>query len=152
MGYYLADSIYPQWAAFVKTISEPRGNKQSHFATMQEAARKDVERAFGVVRARWGIVRSAVMMWKSETLWQLMICCVILHNMIVEDEGDDVDLTNDFEAPREQVQILKDPNVVPLMNFLQMHQNLRDHHVHAQLPSDLVEHMWTHNRNQRANV
>ncbi|XP_040254906.1 uncharacterized protein [Aegilops tauschii subsp. strangulata] len=68
MGYYLADGIYPQWAAFVKTISEPRGKKQSHFATMQEAARKDVERALGVLQARWEIMRSAAMMWESETL------------------------------------------------------------------------------------
>ena len=41
---------------------------------MQEAARKDVERAFGVLQARWGIVRSAAMMWESETLPQLMTC------------------------------------------------------------------------------
>ena len=68
MGYYLADSIYPQWAAFVKTISEPRGNKHSQFATMQEAVRKDVERAFGVLQTRWGIARGAGMMWDSKTL------------------------------------------------------------------------------------
>ena len=60
-------------------------------------------------------------MWESETLWKLMTCCVILHNMIVKDEGDDVARTNNFEAPGEQVH---NPDAAQLMNFLQMHQNL----------------------------
>ena len=51
MRYHLADGIYPKWAAFVKTISCPRGNKQIHFAQAQESARKNVERAFGVLQA-----------------------------------------------------------------------------------------------------
>ena len=129
----------------MKTISEPRGNKQSQFATMQEAARKDVERAFVVLQARWGIVRSAAMMWESETLWQLMTCCVILHIMIVEDEADGV-------APGEEVEILEDQDAAQLMNFLQMHQNLRDQQMHTQLLNDLVEHMWIHNGNQGGNA
>ena len=75
---------------------------------MQESSRKDVERAFGVLQARWRIVWSAAMTWDSETLWQLMTCCVILHNMIVEDEGDGVNQTHDFEAHGEQVEIPED--------------------------------------------
>ena len=57
-----ADGIYPQLAAFVKTISESQGKKQSHLTKMQEVARKDVKRAFGVLQTRWGIVRGAAMM------------------------------------------------------------------------------------------
>ncbi|BFG41560.1 hypothetical protein CerSpe_278340 [Prunus speciosa] len=49
MGYYLFDGIYPPWSTFVKTIPSPQGNKKKLFATSQEAARKDVERAFGVL-------------------------------------------------------------------------------------------------------
>ena len=76
MGYYLADgtSVGGICEDHIRTT---HGNKQSHFATMQEAARKDVERAFGVLQARLEIARSAAMMWESETLWQLMTCCVI---------------------------------------------------------------------------
>ena len=56
-----------------------------------------------------------------------MIYCVILHNMIVEDEGDGVAQTHDFKAPGEEIEILEDQDAARLMNFLQTHQNLRDH-------------------------
>ena len=51
MGYYLADGIYPEWAAFVKTIPLPQTDKHKLFAQYQEGARKDVERAFGVLQS-----------------------------------------------------------------------------------------------------
>ena len=63
-------------------------------------------------------------MWESETLWRLMTCCVILYNMIIEDEGDGVVQTSDFEEPGEQVEIPEDQDATQMMNFLQMHQNL----------------------------
>ena len=50
MGYYFADGIYLSWVTFVKTIPVPRDRKRQHFASTQEAARKDVERAFGVLQ------------------------------------------------------------------------------------------------------
>jgi hypothetical protein len=56
MGYYLADGIYHPWTMFVKTIERPQGPKRSHFATMKESTRKDVERAFSVLQKRFAIV------------------------------------------------------------------------------------------------
>jgi hypothetical protein len=50
MEYYLADWIYPPWATFVKAFQNPQGNKKVHFTRAQEAVRKDVERAFGVLQ------------------------------------------------------------------------------------------------------
>jgi hypothetical protein len=48
--YYLADGIYPEWAVFVKSISMPISDKDKLFAQEQEGKRKDIERAFGVLR------------------------------------------------------------------------------------------------------
>jgi hypothetical protein len=56
-GYYLADGIYPEWPVFVKTHCNPTEEKYIRFAKEQEACRKDVERAFGVLQSRWAIVR-----------------------------------------------------------------------------------------------
>jgi hypothetical protein len=88
MGYYLADGIYLEWATFVKTIPLPYSEKHKLFAKFQEAARKDVERDFGVLQARFAIVREPARFWKEETLAYTMYAYIILHNMIVEDERD----------------------------------------------------------------
>ena len=60
MRYYLADGIYPKWSSIVQTIHEPVGSKKKYFATQQEACRKDVERAFGVLQSRFAIVKGPV--------------------------------------------------------------------------------------------
>ncbi|CAM8886269.1 unnamed protein product [Rhodiola kirilowii] len=86
MGYYLADGIYPEWATFVKTIPRPQGEKRKLFAKYQEGQRKDVERAFGVLQSRFAIIRGPARFWDKRDLARIMRACIILHNMIVEDE------------------------------------------------------------------
>nr|AAQ56372.1 hypothetical protein OSJNBa0017M13.23 [Oryza sativa Japonica Group] len=68
MGYYLAYGIYPSWATLVKSIKLPQGNKRKYFTKAQEANRKDVEQVFGVLQARFAIVRGPARFWKAITL------------------------------------------------------------------------------------
>jgi hypothetical protein len=35
-GYYLADNIYPSYAIFLKTISNPHSEKKAYFSMFQE--------------------------------------------------------------------------------------------------------------------
>jgi hypothetical protein len=74
---------------FVKTIREPAEEKNRRFAKRQEVCRKDVDRAFGVLQSRWAIVRHPARTWSTEMMWEVMTACVIMHNMIVEDERDE---------------------------------------------------------------
>lgn len=70
----------------MKPISNPQGNKRIHFTKAQAAARKHVERAFGILQSQFAIVRGPARYWDQKTLWYIMNACVIMHNMIVEDE------------------------------------------------------------------
>ncbi|KAI4995770.1 hypothetical protein ZWY2020_037818 [Hordeum vulgare] len=105
-GYYLDDGIYPQWSTFVKTISDPQDEKRKKFAEMQESARKDVERAFGVLQSRWGIVQNPALSWDERKLCEVLTACVIMHNMIVEEERDDNIFDKGFDFQGENVEPL----------------------------------------------
>ncbi|VVA32379.1 PREDICTED: nuclease HARBI1 [Prunus dulcis] len=68
------------------------------FSKYQEAYCKDIEQCFGILQARFGIIRGDARfgiirgdarMWNRATLRTIVIACVILHNMIVEDERDE---------------------------------------------------------------
>uniref|UniRef100_A0A0D3AR58 DDE Tnp4 domain-containing protein n=1 Tax=Brassica oleracea var. oleracea TaxID=109376 RepID=A0A0D3AR58_BRAOL len=88
LAYYLTDGIYPKWDTFVQSIPLPQGPKASLFATHQEAICKDVERAFGVLQARFAIVKNPALLWDKIKIGKIMRACIILHNMIVEDKQD----------------------------------------------------------------
>ncbi|XP_033129448.1 putative nuclease HARBI1 [Brassica rapa] len=88
LAYYLTDGIYPKWSIFIQTITLPQSPKQQLFAQVQESVRKDVERAFGVLQARFAIVKNPVHTMAKEKIGKIMRACIILHNMIVEDERD----------------------------------------------------------------
>ncbi|KAI4968612.1 hypothetical protein ZWY2020_045942 [Hordeum vulgare] len=139
-GYYLGDGIYPQWTTIVKTIPDPVEEKRRRFAQEQEGAREDVERVFGVLQSRWGIVRCPANTWSTQKLWEVMTACVIMHNMIVEDERP--------ERLNDQGFQFQGDNVVPehggastFEQFTKFHQDMRDWETHVQLQNDLVEHM-----------
>jgi len=53
---YLINGIYSLWTTFVKTIRNPKTEKEAHFSAKQEGYRKDVERCFGILQARWSII------------------------------------------------------------------------------------------------
>ena len=68
--------------------------KTQCFAAVQEGARKDIERAFGVLQARWAVIRGLAYGWDREQLSDIMTACIIMHNMIVEDEKSEAINTN----------------------------------------------------------
>uniref|UniRef100_A0A0D3E5J1 No apical meristem-associated C-terminal domain-containing protein n=1 Tax=Brassica oleracea var. oleracea TaxID=109376 RepID=A0A0D3E5J1_BRAOL len=86
--YYLTDGIYPKWSTFIQSITLPQTPEQELFAKIQEATRKDVERAFGVLQSRFAIVRNPVKTLNKEKIGKIMRACIMLQNMIVEDERD----------------------------------------------------------------
>jgi hypothetical protein len=144
MRYYLADGIYPTWAMFVMSYSNLQGNKRVHFTKAQEAVRKYVERAFGVLQARFSMVRGTARFWDKDTLWYIMTVAVIMHNMIIENERDEeVDYDydqDDGEVLRPEEYQQRDPLV--LEEFLKIHHQIEDKETHVKLRDDLVEHLW----------
>ncbi|XP_056692144.1 protein ALP1-like [Spinacia oleracea] len=88
MGYYLRDGIFPNWATFIQGFTRPQLQKHKLFADRQAHVRKDVERAFGVLQARFAIIRQPSLDYDEDILSDIMKACLIMHNMIVEDERD----------------------------------------------------------------
>ena len=96
--YLLCAGIYPNYSIFMKTISKPQTEKLSHYTKCQQSVRKDVERCFRVLQARFAIFTSPARFWDSDminTVWKVSI---ILHNMIIEDEQSHDNLENLFGA------------------------------------------------------
>ncbi|CAL8176011.1 unnamed protein product [Prunus armeniaca] len=143
----------------LKTILNPQSEKERNFASFQEGYRKDVERCFGILQARWAIIRGAARMLDEEVLRSIMMTCIILHNMIVEDEYDydaqevfepdpmNTSLTRIYERPIGPNGLPLEPE--PLLRdgqfnnpMIDRYQEMQSSYVHEIRQGDLVEHLW----------
>ncbi|XP_020412834.1 uncharacterized protein LOC109947306 [Prunus persica] len=157
-GYYLADGIYLRWTTFVKSIPHPRSHKEFFCAAYQEGYRKDVERCFGIFQARWAIIRDAARLFEEEVLRSIMMTCIILHNMIVEDEYDydanevyepdpmNTALTRIYEKhmgpngePVQHDPLVRDGSFLPRM--IERYTEMQSSYIHEHRQVDLMEHL-----------
>ena len=82
--YFLADGIYPKWSILCKSVRNPTDAKMADFSSRQESVRKDIERCFGVLIQKFGILKNPIRSWFTDDIRQILDTAVILHNMTVE--------------------------------------------------------------------
>merc|ERR1712232_533915 len=131
--YFLVDGIYPCWSVFVKTNNSPTTQRETKFAKQQEHVRKDVERCFGVLVKRFGILKRQLRGWYMEDIKTLIYCCVVLHNMTQEVRrdnykfNDEIEWENDNEMETGEVESIFWIARIRLATTLQRHCTLGLH-------------------------
>jgi hypothetical protein len=156
--YWLADGIYPRLATFVIGFSCPAHPVDKNFTLWQESIRKDIERAFGVLQARWRIIAQPARHWDREILDDVVKCCVILHNMIVEDEREDTndnqydDFDGNIVEPTYDITVgsRRDPALISFSNMLQRISQVQNPAIHLSLRNDLKQHLYANHRHYKS--
>jgi hypothetical protein len=150
--YFLVDGIYPNFKFFINAkdcITE----KEVYFQKLQEAVRKDVERLFGVLKIKWGILNMPTKLWAKEDINLIVQCCAILHNLIIRRGGGYID---GFEGPApEQTEKVEIVRVVRLPNCETFEQFLAQFEEHQtadnSLRQDLIDYNWELRGDRRGN-
>ncbi|CAL9011296.1 unnamed protein product, partial [Prunus brigantina] len=111
------------------------------------------------LQAHWTIIRGATRMLDKEVLRSIMITCIILHNMIVEDEYDydapevfepnpmNTALTIIYERsigangqPMEHESLIRDDRYNNPM--IDRYHEMQSSYVHERRQVHLIEHLW----------
>ena len=83
--FVLVDGIYPPYSRFVKGIQMPLTNEEQRYTAWQEAKRKDIERAFGVLQSQFQVMSRPYMGFSLQKFSTIVSTCLIMHNMCVSD-------------------------------------------------------------------
>ena len=168
--YFLVDGIYPRWSIFVHTKQHPEpGSPEAYFASCQEAVRKDIERAFGVLVMRFDILNKPLLAWDVEDIKNIVDACIIVHNMIVETrkatyssddyldvqaamepvQGNNVQIVSMFsdwdDHPQQHAGL--DMGELLAVRMEAINEDMKNEAEHAALQYDLQEDLWRNREN-----
>ena len=75
-------------------------------------------------------------------LHDIMTTCIIMHNMIIEDERDlEAPIEDVMEAPAPEVEMVVD-DYTQFQQFLARHRQIKDKDAHIALRNTLIDHLW----------
>jgi hypothetical protein len=69
---------------FTNTLRNASSLKTRRFFAAQEASRKDIERAFGVLFSPFHILKRTCVLRDRKMITSILRTCILMHNMIVE--------------------------------------------------------------------
>lgn len=142
MGYYLADGIYPPWATLITPIPAAVSNKQNRFNEKQQEYRKDVERTFGVLQAKYAIIKGPSRMWDPGDMKYIVQCVIILHNMGIKYERGMEQLEIEDYEGASRPSLDPNRNVPEVQQLINAHRQIQSRTTNEQLKNDLVDHIW----------
>jgi hypothetical protein len=79
------DGIYPSYSRFARGIKVPANREEKKYTSWQEGVRKDVERAFGVLKNTWQFLDRPILLHDLTDISNRVVSCLLLHNIFITD-------------------------------------------------------------------
>jgi hypothetical protein len=116
--------------------------------------KKNVERTFEILQNCFAIIKGPARGWDMEDLLYIMMTCIILYNMIIEDQSEEEEEvmidSNEIKTRPRAAEIYEsykedhevELNAPALEEFMSRYQEVRCPVVYNYLQKDLVKHLW----------
>jgi hypothetical protein len=108
----------------------------------QSEYQKDVEHVFGVLQAKYTIIKGPVRQWSVEDLKYIVDCVIILHNMWIMYENDMDELKIEDYDDTTRPTLDPNRNMSDVQQLINRHRQIQSHVGNEQLKADLIEHIW----------
>ena len=94
-GWLMVDNGYLDWSCTIPPMKRSLSYKFIRFSEWLESMRKNVECTFGIMKRRFGILKSGIRLFEVESCDELFLTCCALHNLLLfHDDNDEWDLEN----------------------------------------------------------
>lgn len=77
--YFFAESSEPKSLLFVHSVAKPKNEQESFLVLLQKVGRNALERAYGVLQAKWHIVSLPSRSWRLERMKKIGLRWVMLN-------------------------------------------------------------------------
>lgn len=87
--YLICDNGFMKWRCLMPPMRYPTKRSEARWSAQVESVRKDVERAFGIIKGRFRCLKVGLLFHFQEDIDNLFFTCILLHNMILSYDGRD---------------------------------------------------------------